>query len=625
MRILYFLLLIIYTFSATGEAPKFHANNYQKKTLAGIMSMPDDSNKLRAYFTYADVSPFLGSNHAMLVETSSKMKTLAKKLHLPEYELEYYLFINHYHSRINDYAKASDDINKALELSRKLGDKVATIHALIHKAGSYVFLVEYNKALETYNQALNIARQIKNKELRNDRIGDVLTRIAKVYSDNLKKYDIALNYDNQAETILKGEAEDFQLGLAYAQLAKDNMYLQRYLEAYIYASLFLKTKATFNYFVNSEIYNTLGKIYANAPDNVLVKIGVEPKERFIKAIASIDKSIQLSEQADGYLPNISQGLKDLSEIYGAQKDYKKAYLNYKQYIIDRDSLENQNVVRRMLETQLNNDFQKQTDSLKFRQRLTSSELRVKKIQSYYFAGGIFVLLILSFFVYRNYRKAAYNNKRSDNLLLNILPADVAEELKTSGGSEARLFDEVTVLFTDFVNFTGISETLTPKELVNELHYCFKAFDEIITNHKIEKIKTIGDAYLAVAGLPIADVEHADNAVLAAIEISQFIENRKAQLGDRTFDIRIGIHSGSVVAGIVGVKKFAYDIWGDTVNTAARMEQNSVPGKINISEKTYDLIKTRFNCQYRGEIDAKNKGKLKMYFVGEISKPNITSA
>jgi class 3 adenylate cyclase len=131
---------------------------------------------------------------------------------------------------------------------------------------------------------------------------------------------------------------------------------------------------------------------------------------------------------------------------------------------------------------------------------------------------------------------------------------------------------------------------------------------------IEKIKTIGDAYLAVSGLPLADACHAENTVKAALDILAFMKARQQVLGDQTFEIRIGIHSGDVVAGIVGVKKFAYDIWGDTVNTAARMEQKSEPGKINISQTTYELVKDKFTCTYRGEIEAKNKGMMKMYFV-----------
>ncbi len=205
-------------------------------------------------------------------------------------------------------------------------------------------------------------------------------------------------------------------------------------------------------------------------------------------------------------------------------------------------------------------------------------------------------------------------KRSDALLLNILPAEVAEELKNHDSAEARYFSNVTVLFTDFIDFTTTADRLTPKELVSELHACFKAFDDIMGKYDIEKIKTVGDAYLAVCGLPAEDPMHAQKVVKAAIEIRDFIKDRKAQLGDTTFDVRIGINSGSVVAGIVGVKKFAYDIWGDTVNTAARMEQSSEAGRINISETTHELVKDEFDFEFRGEIYAKGKGMLKMYYL-----------
>jgi class 3 adenylate cyclase len=215
---------------------------------------------------------------------------------------------------------------------------------------------------------------------------------------------------------------------------------------------------------------------------------------------------------------------------------------------------------------------------------------------------------------KQHEELKVEKKKSDDLLLNILPEEIADELKEKGTSEAKYFDRVSVLFTDFVDFTKAGERMTPQELVYELDTCFKAFDEIISQHNVEKIKTIGDAYLAVCGLPAEDPDHALNIVRAAIKIRDFMAERKKQLNDKTFDIRIGIHSGSVVAGIVGVKKFAYDIWGDTVNTAARMEQNSETGKVNISQVTYELVKDQFDCTYRGEITAKNKGALSMYFV-----------
>lgn len=207
--------------------------------------------------------------------------------------------------------------------------------------------------------------------------------------------------------------------------------------------------------------------------------------------------------------------------------------------------------------------------------------------------------------------------KSDKLLLNILPKEVADELKETGHSEAHQFENVSVLFTDFVNFTQVSEHLTPKELVAEIHTCFKAFDGIMEKYGLEKIKTIGDAYLAVSGLPTSDERHAHRVVGAALEIRNFVEKHKKEniIKQKEFlDIRMGIHSGPVVAGIVGVKKFAYDIWGDTVNTAARMEQSSEPGKITISETTHAFVADSFEFEDRGKVKVKNKGELHMYFV-----------
>lgn len=209
-------------------------------------------------------------------------------------------------------------------------------------------------------------------------------------------------------------------------------------------------------------------------------------------------------------------------------------------------------------------------------------------------------------------------QKTENLLLNILPHEVAEELKENGSSEAKYYDEVTVLFTDFVNFTQSSEKMGAERMLVELNECFTAFDLIMEKHGLEKIKTIGDAYLAVCGLPIKNENHAYQTVLVALDIIAFIEERKKTNPD-VLDIRIGINSGSLIAGIVGVKKFAYDIWGDTVNTAARMEQNSEKGKINISESTYQLIKEKINCEYRGKIHTKGKGDMDMYFALEIKK------
>ena len=310
--------------------------------------------------------------------------------------------------------------------------------------------------------------------------------------------------------------------------------------------------------------------------------------------------------------------KDLARAYKLTGDYRLAMENYQNYILIRDSVFSKENEKKLVKTELQNDYDKKhlADSLKTAEKEKVNTLQLQRQRSYTYMGISIALLLVgfSFFMLRNNKLLGKEKKRSDDLLLNILPDEVANELKTKGSSAARHYEDVTVLFTDFVNFTTAGEKMSPQALIDELHTCFKTFDEITGKYNIEKIKTIGDAYLAVAGLPQADTKHAENMVRAAIEINRFMVSRYAHLGDKTFEVRIGIHSGSVVAGIVGVKKFAYDIWGDTVNTAARMEQSSEAGKINISETTYQLVKDKFTCEYRGEIDAKNKGMLKMYFV-----------
>jgi class 3 adenylate cyclase len=208
-------------------------------------------------------------------------------------------------------------------------------------------------------------------------------------------------------------------------------------------------------------------------------------------------------------------------------------------------------------------------------------------------------------------------EKSDELLLNILPSEVADELKEKGYTTAKSFDEVTVLFSDIKGFTNVAEKMTAQELVKEINTYFSAFDHIIQQYGLEKIKTIGDAYVAAGGLPEKNSATAQNVIEAALAMQNTIQELKKErisFNKPFFELRIGIHTGPVVAGVVGIKKFQYDIWGDTVNLAARMEQSGVPGKINISQQTYELVKDQFNCVHRGKIEAKNKGDIDMYFV-----------
>ncbi|WP_373496559.1 adenylate/guanylate cyclase domain-containing protein, partial [Aquiflexum sp.] len=207
--------------------------------------------------------------------------------------------------------------------------------------------------------------------------------------------------------------------------------------------------------------------------------------------------------------------------------------------------------------------------------------------------------------------------KSENLLLNILPKEVANELIEKGKASARLYESVSVMFIDIMGFTQIADKMTPDDLVKNLDRIFSGFDSITTEFGLEKIKTIGDAYMAAGGIPVASADHLERIILSAFEIIDFVKDYnedKRCRGEACFEIRIGIHIGPVVAGVVGDRKFAYDIWGDTVNIAARMEENSKKGKINVSEHTYKLISEIFDCEFRGEIPVKNKGNMKMYFV-----------
>ena len=221
----------------------------------------------------------------------------------------------------------------------------------------------------------------------------------------------------------------------------------------------------------------------------------------------------------------------------------------------------------------------------------------------------------------------FEKERSEKLLLNILPKSTSEELMRTGKATPRSYEAATVMFTDYVLFTTIAEKLTPRELVEDLDYCFGSFDDIIKKYGIEKIKTIGDAYMCVSGVPVPVATHAIDMVKAGLEIQQFMQDwKKSKLakGQTPFELRVGIHTGPLTAGVVGKQKFAFDIWGSTVNLASRLEAGGAPDRVNISGSTFELVKSEFNCSYRGKIAIKNKGEIDMYFVESPLHPSIES-
>jgi class 3 adenylate cyclase/tetratricopeptide (TPR) repeat protein len=314
----------------------------------------------------------------------------------------------------------------------------------------------------------------------------------------------------------------------------------------------------------------------------------------------------------------------LSELYKARGDFQQAFQYYNEYVTARDILNSEEAGKEMVRQQMGYEYAQKSAALIKDKEV--GEIKLSRQRGYTIGGfsALAIVGVLLFFVYRQRNGIAREKKRSDQLLLNILPAETAEELKATGAAKTKSYDCVTVMFTDFKNFTQTAELLSAEELVALINFCYGEFDRIVSKYNVEKIKTIGDSYMCAGGLPMANETHAADTLNAAIEMLSFIhtfnEERK-QNSLPFFDIRIGLHTGPVVAGIVGTKKFAYDIWGDAVNIASRMESSGEPGRINISETTYALVKNKFNCEYRGKIKAKNKGEIDMYFVAaEVGSP-----
>jgi adenylate cyclase len=503
------------------------------------------------------------------------------------------------------YPEALDKSFRSLKIAEEIKDEMLIAQSCSNIGGIYFRTGKNKEALDYYKRALSLF------EKRGDRkgMGMVLSNVGAINFGE-GKLDTALGY---LKTALKINEEIGSMDVAGMNIANiAGIYLQqkKYNESLVYSFRSLRLNEQMADINNIGIDQlNIGSTYFNAAidtGKALVADSLMPAGR----ADAVRKAIYYMEEAKKSVKAVSGDINALREVhislasaYEQIGDYRGALANRKEYEILQDSINSTDnrVKLAGLETDRAKLEKKQQEALT---KLTQNKRRNETI---FFSIGLVLLSLAVIFVTRERRK-------SDKLLLNILPAEVAKELKEKGSTTAQSYDEVTVLFTDFVNFTSVAESMNPQALVNELHTCFKAFDSIISKYGIEKIKTIGDAYLAVAGLPRPDKDHADKVVKAAIEILQYVKARKRELGANSFDIRIGINSGSVVAGIVGVKKFAYDIWGDTVNTAARMEQNSETGRINISESTYALVKGKVNCTFRGELEVKNKGKMAMYFV-----------
>jgi class 3 adenylate cyclase len=239
---------------------------------------------------------------------------------------------------------------------------------------------------------------------------------------------------------------------------------------------------------------------------------------------------------------------------------------------------------------------------------------------YAIIGTVLALILLAFSFYKSVlfnRQLHLEKAKSDELLLNILPANIAREIKENGKVNTREYENSTVLFSDFLGFSQIAKKVSASELVADLNTCFTAFDKLAKKYNVEKIKTIGDAYMCIGGIPEPSENSAENVINMGIEMQGFLEkwNEERELmGKPPLQARIGVHTGKVAAGVVGFNKFCYDVWGDTVNVASRIESNGIVNKVNVSESTKNLLRKEYKFHSRGEVEIKNMGSIKMYYI-----------
>ncbi len=528
---------------------------------------------------------------------------------------------------MGDYPAALDNVYRYLEGVEPLKDETAIANAWNIIGNIKTEVGDYSEAGKAYNVALQLHRKqgndwqvasvLNNIANLNDTEAEKLMDAGNLSDSVLQKYKAAIALHEEALEIRKrledtgGQAEIYNnIGYVLKNLGsfyKDSGNLPEALktwdetESYFQRSLEIR-EAEGDRAGIMEIYNGIADVRRR-------------QQRYPEALDFTKRYYEIAKEIKD-VKFEQNGLKDLARIYFKMGEYKTAYEYREAY----DELRYARFNEERIQAEAARESEYASQKIQWQEqelKLQEADLQIAANIRNSLIGGAALLLLLALVLFNRNKIIRTEKQRSENLLLNILPAQTAEELKTHGKAKARRYDAVTVLFSDFKSFTQIAEQTTPEELVAELDECFQAFDEIATRYGIEKIKTIGDAYLCAGGLPVPTTGHAGSVVRAALDMQQVmlkLRERQRAEGKPEFHCRIGIHTGPVVAGVVGKKKFAYDIWGDTVNMAARMEQSGEANRVNISQSTYELVKDQFQCTHRGKISAKNKGEVDMYFV-----------
>ena len=545
-----------------------------------------------------------------ILNYSKQLIYFAKEIDSIKYVYDGYLQIGNAYRLKSDLTTALENYFEAL--------KIAEVNNLISDQGTvkiaiadvYSIIGDNKNAVDYYKQSINLLKSRLNsnkvKFLDSINLASAQLNLGDEYY-NQEKLDSALIYFSKSRALFK--AANYELGEAYNLGNVGLVYAKKDQNAAAETNL---NKAIEVLVANEDYYPIC--VYLNSIFDIYIE-----KNEIQKALPYAKSSIYWAKKY-GLKEQISEGYLKLSSVYEKNNDYKKSYELYKKHIVYRDSVKNVDIAQKIANEKAEFEIERKQTELD----LSNQQNKTKNIIVF---ASVIALILLGFLANTLYRRNKYvvktgkiikaEKERSDNLLKNILPKETAEELKEKGSVAAKRFDNVSVLFTDFKGFTKFSESLTPEELVKSIDFYFSKFDEIIEKYDLEKIKTVGDAYMCASGLPFPTETHAYKITLAALEIIDFVKETKTK---SKLEVRVGINSGAVVAGVVGTKKFAYDIWGDAVNVASRMESSGAVNRLNISESTYNLIKdkTEFTFEFRGAIDTKGKGKVNMYFVNKIA-------
>ena len=543
------------------------------------------------------------------------------------------------------YDEAFSCYNKALQLYNEQGNDYYKAATLNNIGMLYQLWAKYDTAIQYYQNSMEIKKRLNDSA----GIAKTLNNIGRIYI-LWDDYSSAIEYFEDALVIDYLLGNEREIAIRYNNLGHAYFEKNKIERALIYYNEALKISEPAGYMdLSATLYNNIGKIYLDQKNydktsEYLQKAfeiysSANQKDNAAKVLTNLaDMNVKIGNynQAMIYLSQSmditkSLNLRDLtktnyltfSDIYASMGNFSEALRYYRNYSELKDSIFNMEKRIQISEFQVSYETEKKDIEIdlltKNKEILTLQHKRDKILKATMIGGFILFFLLAIVIIYslrqrvRNHRIIASEKAKSDKLLLNILPIGIANDLKEKGKTEPKLYENVSVLFTDIVGFTEKSASLEPQFLINELNDIFTGFDNIIENHSSERIKTIGDAYMAVCGLPEKNTEHAQNMIRVAVEMLQYIAKRNLE-AKIEWKIRIGINSGEVMAGVVGVKKYIYDVFGDTVNTASRVECNSEPMKINVSESTYNLLKDKFRFEERGAINVKGKGSMNMYYL-----------